>query len=124
MKTKLYKSYAAATKTATTESIFVGSSDEQRFAHRAGLLDAGESTIAERSFSWVPNDKRTLRVFRLPNGDIGFRAFGSGVGDDKIASRVFNDEAEAVAHLNDIAESYIRSDKGWNIEARNARHHD
>lgn len=45
MKTKLYKSYAAATKTATTESIFVGSSDEQRFAHRAGLLDAGDQPL-------------------------------------------------------------------------------
>lgn len=113
MKTQLFKTYSRASKSAVTESIFVGATDQQAFAHRAGLHDLGDSTIAERSFSWLPNDKRILRVFRLPNGDIGFRAFGSGVGDDKIASRVFDDQNEALSYLDGVARTYINSDKGW-----------
>lgn len=113
MKTQLFKTYSRASKNAAAESIFVGATDQQAFAHRAGLHDFGDSTIAERSFSWLPNDKRTLRVFCLSNGDIGFRAFGSGVGDEKIASRVFDDQAEAMSYLNNVAETYINSDKGW-----------
>ena len=113
MKTQLFKTYSRASKSATAESIFIGSTDQQAFAHRAGLHDHGDSTIAERSFSWMPNDKRTLRVFRLANGEFGFRAFGSGVGDEKIASRVFDDQAEAASYLNSVAQTYINSDKGW-----------
>lgn len=113
MKTQLFKTYSRASKSDFAESIFVGATDQQAFAHRSELRDFGNSTIVERSFAWMPNDKRTLRIFGLPNGDIGFRSFGSGVGDEKIASRVFSDQEEAISYLNSIANTYIGSDKGW-----------
>lgn len=79
MKTKLFKTFARASKSAPAKSIWIGATDQHAFAHIAWLLDFGNSTIAERVFCWGGNDKhhRTLRVFSLPNGDIGFRAFGS-----------------------------------------------
>lgn len=114
MKTKLYKTYSRASKYAVAEVVFCGATEQKAFARRFELVDYGDSTIAERSFSWMPNRKRTLRIFRLRNGDIGFRAFGCGLGDgEKIASNVFDDLDAATSYLNDLANSYINSDRGW-----------
>ncbi len=113
MKTKLFNTYSRASNSAAAEIIFIGSTGQQAFAHRAGLHDHGDSTIAERAFSWTALDTRTLRVFRLSNGDIGFRAFGSGVGNENIATRIFDNQAAASAYLNSVAQAYINSNKGW-----------
>lgn len=120
MKTKLYKSYAAATKRATSDCVFIGNSEETRFASRSDLRDYEDTPpVIERSFfchystSKRVFRKRTLRVFRTRAGDFGFYAFGSGCGDEKRAICIFDTESEAVGYLNSCADSYINSESGW-----------
>lgn len=113
MQIKLFKTHERASVKALADPVFVGTSGEPAFAHRADLFDAGDSTIIERSFAWRLNERRTLRVFRLPGGDTGFRAFGDGLGDDQRAQRVFDNQDEALAYLSTIAQAYSKGNKGW-----------
>lgn len=113
MKTKLYKTYSRASKGAIADSVFVESTTVQRFAHSSALFDSGDAIVAQRTFSWGKNSTRTLRVFTLPTGDYGYRAFGSGIGDSKLALRIFSRAKDALAHLNTSAQRYTSSAIGW-----------
>lgn len=113
MKTKLFKTYSRAAKTAITDSIFIEATDVQMFAHRSELIDR-EVDVIERAFSWTANQVRVLRVFQMRNGDYGFRWY-EGAMNEKIAARVFNDRASAVKYLNSSARRYIADTehRGW-----------
>jgi hypothetical protein len=113
MKTKLFKTYSRAVKTATTESVFIEATDVQMFAHRSELFD-NEVDVVERAFSWTTNQVRVLRVFQMRNGDYGFRWY-EGAMNDKIADRVFSDRASAVEYLNSSAHGYTADveHRGW-----------
>ncbi|WP_411753506.1 hypothetical protein [Serratia sp. (in: enterobacteria)] len=115
MKTKHFKSFAWARKSAATSVVFIRDTEQKAFVHSCEVSDFNDSIILERSFSWTDNDKdkRTLRVFRLRNGDTAFRAFGSGIGNDERATSIFDHESDAIEYINKLADEYKNSDKGW-----------
>ena len=117
MKTKLYKTYSRAAKNTAAESVFINNTDEQIFAHRSDVRDFGKTTVCEKTFTWTNDEGRTIRIFITAQGDYGYRAFGSGIGDDGIALRIFDDEEGALAHFDASCLQY-KNDTRWH-EATN-----
>ena len=113
MKTKLYKTYARAAKVSTAEAVFVEGTDEQVFASRSEIYDT-DIDVTERAFSWSPASKRVLRVFKLRNGDYGFRWYDGSI-NETVADRVFGSREAALDFLKKSADRYVVDGErfGW-----------
>lgn len=103
--------------------VHLGMSRRVAYASSPELLDLGYKAISEYSFTGPTGGRRTLRVFRLRNGDIAYRAFDSVRRGEKwvsdtprLATRLFKNERQGLSYLSQVAKNY-RGCRNW-LETR------
>lgn len=106
--TKLYKHFKVASKTAISDAASIDG--VEGFAHVADLRVA--SVIEAAAFSWLPGQRRTMKLVRVIGGEFGIVA-EDGAAFPAHAQRLFSTEASAREAFSVMRAAYGGADSKW-----------